>query len=57
MPLSEYIAKHYGGNNAAFARAVGKPRQRVQEWLDAGYIVSNGWAHSPRFKLPDPPQN
>lgn len=52
MELSEYIDKYYGGNRAAFARALGVPRQRVNDWLEAGYIVYNGALYSKRRDLP-----
>lgn len=43
MPLKQYIEEHYGGNQAAFARAIGKPRQQVNLWLESGnwYVFGN----------------
>lgn len=43
MGLQEFINTHYGGNKAAFARALNVPSQRVNEWCDAVYISQN-WA-------------
>ncbi|SFN76597.1 hypothetical protein SAMN05216516_1207 [Izhakiella capsodis] len=52
MPLSEYIAARYGGNQAGFARAMGVNRQQVTKWLNDGWIVSGNWIYSPRRELP-----
>ncbi|HHT7474008.1 hypothetical protein [Raoultella planticola] len=54
MRLAEYIAKHYGGNQAAFARSVDKPRQRVKEWVNAGnWYVYEGYLCQRKIKLCD----
>jgi hypothetical protein len=54
MTLREYIEKHYGGNQAAFAYAIKKPRQRVSEWLSAGnwYVYGNN-LYQRKIQLPD----
>lgn len=52
MPLREYIDACYGGNQAAFARALNVPKQRVTEWIAAGYIVYEGALYSKRRDLP-----
>lgn len=54
MLLVEYIDRYYGGNKAAFARAVGVPKQRITEWIAAGYIVHDGALYSKRRELPEP---
>jgi len=51
MPLQDYINKHYGGNQAAFARAQGVARQQVTQWINADFIVVDGWLYSPRREL------
>ncbi|EEI9689268.1 hypothetical protein CBJ67_000277 [Salmonella enterica subsp. enterica serovar Hillingdon] len=55
MPIREYIDRHFGGNQAAFARAIGKPRQRVTEWLEAGnWYVYDGYLCQRKVKIPAP---
>ncbi|EEH0274564.1 hypothetical protein GRJ90_002825 [Salmonella enterica] len=55
MPLKQYIKEHYGGNQAAFARAIGKPRQQVNGWLESGnwYVYGNG-LYQRKMELPSP---
>lgn len=48
MKLLDYIQKHYGGNQAAFARDIGVKPQMVTQWLNAGFIVFDGRLYSPR---------
>ncbi len=55
MPLKNYIDKNYDGNQSAFARAVGRSRQQVQQWIDGNYIVIDGKLYSPRRDIPTPP--
>lgn len=56
MPLKQYIEKYYGGNQAAFARAIGKPRQQVNTWLDSGsWYVYNNRLLQEKLPLPTPP--
>ncbi|EEU4804689.1 hypothetical protein HBD71_002388 [Salmonella enterica] len=55
MPLKQYIEEQYGGNQAAFARAIGKPRQQVNGWLDSGnWYVYGGCLYQQKMLLPDP---
>lgn len=54
MPLKQYIDEQYGGNQAAFARAIGKPRQQVNGWLDSGnWYVFGNYLYQLKFQLPD----
>lgn len=54
MPLKQYIKEYYGGNQAAFARAIGKPRQQVNGWLDSGnWYVFGNYLYQLKFQLPD----
>lgn len=48
MKLTDYIQKHYSGNQAAFARDMGVKPQHVTKWLQAGFIVYEGRLYSPR---------
>ena len=52
MLLKEFIDRRYGGNKAAFARAMGVHKQSVNEWLKSGYIVFNGAIYSKRREIP-----
>ncbi len=52
MTLFEHIEKHYGGNQAAFAREAGVKPPQVTQWLDKKFIVVNGVLYSPRRLLP-----
>lgn len=52
MELIEYINKYYGGNKAAFARAMGVPKQSVNTWISSGYIVYRGAIYSKRRDIP-----
>ena len=51
MRLTEYIARHHGGSQAAFARANNVQRQQVTQWINKGFIVVDGYLYSPRRKL------
>jgi hypothetical protein len=51
MPLLDYISKRYGGNQAAFARDQGVPRQQITKWINAEFIVVDGWLYSPRREI------
>ncbi|EJJ8332055.1 hypothetical protein NKB97_002504 [Salmonella enterica] len=54
MPLKQYIEEQYGGNQAAFARAIGKPRQQVNVWLDSGnWYVFGNCLYQLKTRLPD----
>ena len=50
MTVIEFIEKNFDGNKSEFARANDVPRQRVNEWINAGYMVIDGWLYSPRKK-------
>jgi hypothetical protein len=52
MRLIDYIQQHYGGNQSAFARAMGVPRQQVTRWLVGEWIVYNGRLYSPFRPVP-----
>ena len=45
--LTDYIAKHYSGNQAAFARAVGVQPAQVTQWLKSSYVVISGNLYYP----------
>ena len=57
MPLKEYIALHFKGNNAEFGRHMGVitglvvHRNDVGRWCKNGYIVVNGIMYSPRKEV------
>ena len=51
MALIEYIKEHYSGNQAAFARAQGVKPPQVTQWINADFIVVDGWLYSPRREL------
>ena len=51
MKLLDYIIKHYGGNQAAFARAQGVKPPQVSQWIDKGFIVIGQKLYSPRREL------
>ncbi|ENK0983932.1 hypothetical protein AB2Z78_002227 [Salmonella enterica] len=55
MPLKQYIEEYYGGNQAAFSRAIGKPRQQVNGWVESGnwYVYGNG-LYQRKMGLPNP---
>lgn len=54
MPLKQYIEERYGGNQAAFARAIGKPRQQVNGWLESGnWYVYDNVLYQRKIILPD----
>ena len=53
--LSKYIADHYGGNKALFAKEVGKSKQLIGHYVSAGYCIEDGKLVSPSkeiLKLP-----
>lgn len=54
MQLLDHIAAHYGGNQSAFARAQGVPRQQITKWVNMGCIVVDGKLYSPRRELNQP---
>jgi len=49
--LVDHIEKHYGGNQAAFAKAQDVKPQQVTKWLNMECIVVNGVLYSPRRTL------
>ena len=51
MELIDYIQKHHGGNQAAFARKQGVKPQQVTQWIEKGFIVVDGVLYSPRREL------
>lgn len=51
MNLIDYIHTHHGGNQSAFARAMGVQRQQVTRWLAGGWIVFNGVMYSPQREV------
>lgn len=51
MALLEYISKHYGGNQAAFAAAQGVKPPQVTQWINKGFIVVGDALYSPRREL------
>ncbi|MEQ9888855.1 hypothetical protein ABRP55_20240 [Pectobacterium zantedeschiae] len=52
MPLLEFIQKNFGGNQAAFARHMGVRPQKVQDWLNANWLVIDNQLCSPRREIP-----
>ncbi|EOY2735195.1 hypothetical protein ACP3BQ_005250 [Klebsiella pneumoniae] len=52
MLLKEFIAIHFGGNNAAFARAISADRQQVRKWIADGWIVKDRRLYSFRREIP-----
>ncbi|PWD66517.1 hypothetical protein GMW39_00870 [Pectobacterium parmentieri] len=52
MDLTEYIKKNFGGNQAAFARHMGVRPQKVQDWLNAEWIVIDNKLCSVRREIP-----
>lgn len=47
-PIKQHIDTHHGGNQAAFARAVGVDRQQVTKWIARGFIITaDGWIINP----------
>ncbi|MEL7628721.1 hypothetical protein AAGW04_06910 [Pectobacterium aroidearum] len=52
MSLAEYIKKNFGGNQAAFARHMGVRPQKIQDWLNAGWIVTDNKLCSVRREIP-----
>lgn len=51
MKLSDYIQKHYSGNQAAFAKSQEVAAQQVTKWLNMNCIVVDGSLYSPRREL------
>lgn len=51
MSLSDYIEKHFGGDNTAFAKAQGVKPQQVTQWKNKGFIVVDHVLYSPRREL------
>jgi hypothetical protein len=51
MSLLEYINKHYGGNQAAFAKVQGVKPPQVTQWINKGFIVVDDVLYSPRREL------
>lgn len=51
MKLKDYIEKHYGGNQAAFAKSQDVNPQQVTKWLNMDCIVVDGALYSPRRTL------
>ena len=49
--LSDYIQKHYSGNQAAFAKSQDVAPQQVTKWLKMKCIVVDGVLYSPRREL------
>lgn len=55
MPLDRYIAAYYGGNKSEFAAAIGRPRQRVNEWVKSGdWYVYDGKLMQEKITVPTP---
>ncbi|WP_167335189.1 hypothetical protein [Pectobacterium fontis] len=52
MLLIEYINLYFGGNQAAFARHMGVRPQKVQDWLNAEWIVVDSKLCSVRREIP-----
>ncbi|MEI7219106.1 hypothetical protein WCT79_19100 [Pectobacterium carotovorum] len=52
MNLIDYIKEHFGGNQAAFARHMGVRPQKVQDWLNANWLVINNQLCSTRREIP-----
>ena len=51
MSLQEYIDKHFGGSQAAFAKAQGVKPPQVTQWIHKGFIVVDDVLYSPRREL------
>ena len=51
MKLLDHIQKHYGGNQAAFAKAQDVKPQQVTQWIKGKFIVVDGVLYSPRRTL------
>jgi hypothetical protein len=47
VALDRYIAQHYGGNQAGFARKTGITRQAVGDLIKRGAMVGNGMIYTP----------
>lgn len=54
MLVKDYIEKHYGGHQAAFARACDTTPQQVTKWINKGYVVVDGQLFKPMRDVPRP---
>jgi hypothetical protein len=54
MPVKDYIALHYGGNQARFAQAQNTNPQAVTRWIKENFIVVHHTVYSPRRSLSAP---
>ncbi|MBZ0059607.1 MULTISPECIES: hypothetical protein [unclassified Leclercia] len=54
MPVKDYIAIHYGGNQSLFAKAQGTNPQAVTRWIKENFIVVRDVVYSPRRPLKSP---
>lgn len=54
MPVKDYIAIHYGGNQALFAKSQGTNPQAVTRWIKENFIVVRDTVYSPRRQLTAP---
>ena len=52
MPLTDFIAANFGGNNSEFARFMGVNRQQVTRWINERWIVVGNSLYSPRREIP-----
>jgi len=52
MPLNEYIAANFGGNQSEFARVMNVNRQQVTKWINDQWVVFDGVLYSPRRTIP-----
>jgi hypothetical protein len=52
MRLTEYIALHFAGNKAEFARHMNVIPQQVTKWINAEWIVVGHTLYSPRRSVP-----
>lgn len=53
-PIKQHINDHHGGNQAAFARAIGSSPQQVTKWINRGFVVTEcGWIVNPRIAKRD----
>lgn len=47
--IEQHIEQHHGGNQAAFARAIGSSPQQVTKWINKGFIITtDGWILNPK---------
>lgn len=52
MTLREYIEKNFHGNQAEFGRHMGVRPQKVQDWINSGWIVIDSKLCSVRREIP-----